>query len=125
LFAINFVLATTNGLWALRYPQTHDLYILERAPGAPLEHSSGLGSRVRSAEGADRPFVVLASERMDTNPNWRLLTAGELLHVTGTLQVKTRRILDRPPARLLTLDDLSPAAQASQTHTTNTSNTAR
>jgi predicted glutamine amidotransferase len=119
LFAINFILATTDGLWALRYPQTHDLYVLEREAGAPLEHTSSLGSRVHSEDGADRPLVILASERMDADPTWRLLTSGELLHITPTLQVKTRRILDRPPARLLTLDELSPAAQASQTHTTN------
>jgi glutamine amidotransferase len=125
LFAINFVLATTDGLWALRYPQTHDLYILERAASTPLEHTSSLGSRVRSTAGADRPLVILASERMDTDPSWRLLASGELLHITGTLQLKTRRILDRPPARPLTLNDLSPAAQASQTHATNTPSTER
>jgi glutamine amidotransferase len=117
LFAINLVLVTAEGLWALRYPETHELYVLEREPGTPLEHSSHLGSRVRSAEGTDRPLVVLASERMDANPDWRLLASGELLHVTHALEVKTRRILDRPPVRPLTLEDLSPKAQASQIHT--------
>jgi predicted glutamine amidotransferase len=120
LFAINLVLVTAEGLWALRYPETHELYVLEREPGRPLEHASGFGSRVRSVEGADRPLVVLASERMDTNPDWRLLASGELLHVTHALRVKTRRILDRPPARPLTLEDLSPKAQASQTHASRT-----
>src|SRR5580698_7470563 len=33
VFAINFVLADSEGLWVLRYPQTHPLYVLERAPG--------------------------------------------------------------------------------------------
>jgi hypothetical protein len=60
---------------------------------------------------------------MDANPSWRLLASGELLHITPTLAVRTRRILDRPPARLLTLDELSPAAQASQAHAANTPNT--
>ena len=120
LFAINFVLATADGLWALRYPDTHDLYVLERKAGAPLEHSSSLGSRVRSEAGTDRPLVVLASERMDADPHWRLLASGELLHVTPTLQVQTRRILDRAPAQLLTLNELSPGARASQAHATNT-----
>jgi len=121
LFAINFVLATADGLWTLRYPQTHPLYVLKRAPGAPLEHSSSLGSRVHSEAGASRPLVVIASERMDANSSWRLLASGELLHITPTLQVSSRRILDHPPARLLTLDELSPTAQASQAHATNTS----
>jgi hypothetical protein len=66
--------------------------------------------------------VVLASERMDTNPSWRLLASGELLHITPTLQVSSRRILDQSPARLLTLDELTPAAQASQAHAANTPN---
>jgi predicted glutamine amidotransferase len=118
LFAINFVLATADGLWALRYPQTHDLHLLERPPGAALEHSSSLGSRVRSEEGADRALVVIASERMDADPHWRPITSGELVYISPTLEVKTRRILNQPPARLLTLDQLTPAAQASQAHAT-------
>ena len=52
LFAINFVLATADGVWALRYPQTHELYLLERRSGARLEHSSSFGSRVSSHDGA-------------------------------------------------------------------------
>jgi predicted glutamine amidotransferase len=118
LFAINFVLATVDGLWTLRYPETHALYILQRVPGTPLEHSSSLGSRVRSEEGVRRPLVVLASERMDADPSWRLLASGELLHITDTLEVSERRILGHPPARLLTLEELSPGAQASQARPT-------
>lgn len=117
LYAINFVLASADGVWALRYPLTHPLYVLEREPGEPLAHESSLGTRVHSAEGADRPLVVLASERMDADPGWRLLPQGELLHISDTLEVSTRQILDRPPARLLTLEQLSPTAQTSQAHT--------
>ena len=68
LLAINFVLTTSDSLWALRYPETHPLYLLEREPGEPLEHSSTLGSRVHSPEGANRPLAVIASERMDSDP---------------------------------------------------------
>jgi predicted glutamine amidotransferase len=114
LFAINFVLVTESGLWALRYPQTHDLYVLERRPGGPLAHASGLGSRVVSEHAGRRPLVVIASERMDRDPAWRMLRSGELLHVAPTLEVSRRRILDAPPARLLTLADLSPRARSSQ-----------
>jgi glutamine amidotransferase len=114
LLAINFVLATADGLWALRYPDTHELYVLQRAPGEVLEHASSLGSRVRSERGLDRPLVVIASERMDSDPAWRLLDSGELLHVHADLQVDSKRILERPPARPLTLADLSPKARASQ-----------
>jgi predicted glutamine amidotransferase len=120
VFAINFVLTTADGLWALRYPETHALYLLERAPGAPLEHSSSLGSRVHSDEGLDRPFVIVASEPMDPDPSWRLLASGELLHIADTLEVSPRQVLDHPPARLLTLDELNPGARASQAQATNT-----
>ncbi len=114
LFAINFVLASPDGLRALRYPQTHPLYVLERAPGEPLAHSSSLGSRVRSEDAVDRPLVVLASERMDADPGWRLLASGELLHITDALRVSTRPILEHPPARPLSIEQLNPTAQASQ-----------
>jgi predicted glutamine amidotransferase len=114
LFAINFVLVTADGLWALRYPQTHELYVLERRPGVKLEHSSSFGSRVSSEHGTERPLVVIASERMDHDPAWRLLDCGELLHVGPTLEVSSHRILDGPPKRLLTLADLGARARASQ-----------
>jgi predicted glutamine amidotransferase len=114
LLAINFVLTTADRLWALRYPETHELYVLEREAGSRLEHSSSLGSRISSDQGASKPLVVLASERMDGDPGWRLLAPGELLQVSPTLEVSSRRILDGPPSRPLTLADLEPRARASQ-----------
>jgi glutamine amidotransferase len=114
LLAINFVLATAGELWALRYPDTHELYLLEREPGSRLEHRSSLGSRITSEHGVGKPLVVIASERMDKDAGWRLLAPGELLQVTPTLEVSSRRILDGPPARLLTHEDLAPRARASQ-----------
>jgi len=116
VFAINLLLATDDGLWALRYPQTHPLYVLEREPGEPLAHASSLGSAVHAADGATRPLVVLASERMDAAPGWRMLKSGELLHIGENLQVDTRLILEHPPARPLSIEDLNPTAQASQAH---------
>ena len=115
LFAINFVLATADGLWALRYPSTHTLYVLVRSSGAPLEHESSLGSRVRCEHGAGRPLVVLASERMDDDPGWRALQSGELIHVSDDLTLRSHRLLEEPPAKLLTLTDLNDRARASQT----------
>jgi predicted glutamine amidotransferase len=114
LLAINLVLVTADGLWALRYPQTHPLYVLEREPVGPLEHRSSLGSRVRSDHGAERPLVVIASERMDTSAGWRELEPGELLHVDGKLALDSSKVLERAPAQLLTLADLNPKARASQ-----------
>lgn len=116
LLAINLILATEEGLWALRYPDTHELHILERERGTALEHSSSLGTRVRSEHGRSHPLVVIASEPMDDDPGWKMLESGELVHVDRTLQVSSRKILDKPPAKPLTLKDLSARARASQTH---------
>jgi predicted glutamine amidotransferase len=114
VFAINLVLAVADGLWALRYPDTHPLFVLEREPGQPLAHASRLGTRVHSDEGAERTFAVIASERMDVDPGWRLLAPGELVHVDHTLGVSSRVILPNAPARPLTIDDLGATAKASQ-----------
>jgi predicted glutamine amidotransferase len=98
LVSINFVLATASGMWTLRYPDTDTLYLLEREPGEPLEHASHLGSRVHCEEGVSRPLVVIASEPMDDDPRWRALAAGELIHISPTLEVRPRRILAPPSA---------------------------
>jgi predicted glutamine amidotransferase len=116
LLAINLILATEQGLWALRYPQTHELHILEREPGTTLEHSSALGTRVHSEHGRSRALVVIASEPMDDDPCWRMLESGELVHVDHALRVTSHKILAGPPAKPLTLDDLSAQARASQAH---------
>jgi predicted glutamine amidotransferase len=114
VFAMNFLLASVDGLWALRYPATHPLYLLERAAGAPLEHTSSFGSRVRSGDAIEQPLVVLASERMDSDPGWRLLEPGRLVHIDEALQVRTHTILPDAPKHPLTIDDLNPAAKTSQ-----------
>ncbi len=114
LLSINFILTTPTDVWALRYPEAHELYLLEREPGSPLLQRSGLGTSVTSAHGATHPLVVLASERMDEDPGWRLLGSGELLHIDASLRVRTSRLLSSPPARELSIADLSARAAASQ-----------
>jgi predicted glutamine amidotransferase len=115
LLSINFVLTAPDGLWALRYPDTHELFVLERGAGAPLEHRSArFGSQVRSEHGAHAPLVTVATERMDPDPGWRPLASGELLHVGPALEVSRATILEGPPAHPLTLADLDPQARSSQ-----------
>ena len=120
VFALNVVLITAGELWALRYPDVHELHVLERDAGGPtgrrhLEHASARGSvRVRSGDLATRPAVVVASEPMDEDAGWRALESGELLHVDPDLRVTITRALERPPRRQLTLSDLTGKAASSQ-----------
>jgi predicted glutamine amidotransferase len=120
IFAINIVLVTASELWALRYPDTHDLFVLERGAGGRtggrhLEHASARGSvRVRSGDLAHLPAVVVASERMDEDAGWREIGPGELLHVDGDMNVSSTKALERPPAHQLTLADLDQRAATSQ-----------
>jgi glutamine amidotransferase len=121
LYALNVVITTKDELWALRYPETHELYVLERAPGGasgvrPLHHSGASGAvRVRSSDLLETPALVVASEPMDEDPAWRPLASGELLHADATLRVTSTVAVDHPPRRPLTLADLSPQAAHSQT----------
>ncbi|MGW4568346.1 class II glutamine amidotransferase [Streptomyces sp. NPDC004561] len=120
LYALNIILVTDYELWALRYPATHELYVLERPAGGHhgsrhLDHTGRHGRlRVHSAALADASSVVVASEPMDENPHWRLLQPGELLHVDRALHAVSHIALPDPPAHPMTLDDLRPDAAASQ-----------
>ncbi|MEV5437507.1 class II glutamine amidotransferase [Streptomyces sp. NPDC052682] len=120
VYALNLILITRDELWALRYPETHALYVLERRAGGQhgsrhLDHSGSHGRmRVHSAPLADHPSVVVASERMDDNPHWREMQPGELLHVGADLRTTRQLVLPDPPAHQLALDDLRPDAAASQ-----------
>jgi predicted glutamine amidotransferase len=121
VYSLNFVLATPTELWALRYPETNKLFVLERAMGGEdgcrsLDETSATGSmHVLSPELATCRSVVIATEKMDDDPAWRLVEPGELLHVPPDLDCVSRSIMDRPPAQRLTLQDLDRRAAASQT----------
>jgi glutamine amidotransferase len=124
LYALNVVLATPDGLWALRYPDTHRLVVLERDPGGHRGdhafHGRGRGHPldVHSSDLALRPAVVVASEPLDDDPGWRDLEPGELLHAGPDLAVGRTLAVPDPPRHPLTLADLAPAAAASQHHLT-------
>jgi glutamine amidotransferase len=122
ILSVNFVLIDDSEVFALRYPDTHELHVLERDAGGhtgerSLEQRSRRGSgriQVGSEDLGDRRAVVVATEPMDGDPGWSELDSGELLHVDANLGVHIERILDAPPAQLLTLADLDPRAAASQ-----------
>ncbi len=120
VYSLNMILATPGELWALRYPETHGLYVLRRPPGGHhgcrhLDHSGTAGRmRVHCGDLARAPAVVIASERMDDGAGWRALTPGELLRVGPDLAVTGRVVLSEEPAHRLTLAGLRPEAAAAQ-----------
>ena len=118
VYSLNFILTTATGLWAVRYPETHELYVLERhiESNAPHETLVMLSNRIHahSPALAARPSVIVATERMTADPAWRLMDPGELLHVNKTLGVESTFPLPETPVNLMTLAQLDPAAAASQ-----------
>ena len=114
LYSLNFVMATPEELWALRYPDGNDLWVLDHAPDRePLsEHGSHGEIAIEMPAAATQPVVVVASERMDDDPRWRELRSGELLRVGPDLELSIDLILPDPPARLM---ELTPREAASQT----------
>jgi glutamine amidotransferase len=120
LHAINVILVSGSEVWALRYPETHDLFMLERPAGGSsgdhdLDHASSAGRmRVHSGDLAGCPSVVFATERMDEDPGWRNLEPGELVHVGADLVCSSEIALPDPPKHFLTRDDLTEQAAASQ-----------
>jgi predicted glutamine amidotransferase len=120
LYSLNMLLTTPTDVWALRYPDTNELWILERsiaALGGPSgpdgfdgRAMSGI-TRVFSGQLAIFPSTVIASQPMDTNPLWRLLEPGELIHVDPALQVTSTIAVPDPPAEMLVLSAQAAIAQ--------------
>jgi glutamine amidotransferase len=116
VYALNLILTTESDLYALRYPDTHTLYVLERAAGGhrggqALDHHSSLGTRVHSDDGTTHAVTVFASEPTDDEPGWRLLAPGELIHVDQELKLRSTILLPGPPAFLLTSAELDERAR--------------
>ena len=118
LFALNVLLAESGRLWALRYPENHELWVNRSELGEPgdardLEADREPGHvKVASHRERCRAHVV-SSERMDGGPGWRLLAPGELLIVDGSDE--SSQFPFDAPAHPLTHADLSPAEFTSQT----------
>ena len=123
VFSINFVLTTPTELWALRYPKSHDLFVLERAAGGARGDRHFIGGvaggtvRVRSSGLLHHPAVVVASERIDEDPGWSPLAPGELLHVDAGLDITRSVVIERPPRHLLHPPELDVRAASSQVTT--------
>ncbi len=98
--SLNAIVAAPGELWALRYPAQHALHILER----PASHGLHVRSTTSSVHVPDLArSVVVASEQMDGETGWRMLAAGELVHVGPDLKVDSAVVIPGPPARLVPL----------------------
>jgi predicted glutamine amidotransferase len=118
IYAVNVLLSTATDVWALRYPESNELYLLDRSddlPAPPVEFDLRT-ERIRATSDhlETRPSVVFATERMDDDPRWCLLAPGELVHVDETLRVTRNLVLPDPPTHLLRHSDLSATAQQAQ-----------
>jgi predicted glutamine amidotransferase len=115
IYAVNILLSTATDMWALRYPESHELYVSDRRT-IPAEHRFHLRTnriRADSITLHQKPSVVFATEPMDETGRWQLLEPGELVHVDAGLQIHRDLVLPDPPRHLLREDELSPAAQGS------------
>ena len=114
IFAVNLLLSTATDMWALRYPETHELYLLDR------REVGGRRLRMRSArisahsdELTSDASVLFASEPMD-DEDWQLLAPGELVHVDADLRIDRRIAFTGPPKHQLRHEDLTAQAAESQ-----------
>jgi glutamine amidotransferase len=61
-----------------------------------------------TAPDAPVPVVIVASERIDDSPDWRMLAPGELVHVTADLSFNSMIALDEAPARYVAPAEADP-----------------
>lgn len=110
MYSLNLVLIEDGELWALRYPDQRALHVLARSPrpGGADDGWEASGSRLRVRATGATPTVVVASERLDDDPGWRMLAPGELLHVRPDLTVDSHVALPDPPAHLHLLAEKDP-----------------
>jgi predicted glutamine amidotransferase len=115
IYAVNILLSVATDLWAMRYPESHELYLSDRRRISSDHRFHLRTSRIRadSQRLGEQPSVVFATEPMDDAARWQLIEPGELIHVDAGLQISRDLVLPDPPRHQLRPEDLSPAALAS------------
>jgi predicted glutamine amidotransferase len=117
IYALNLVLGTANDMWALRYPETHELYLLDRRKVLAPDQLFDLRTdriHARSRHLMRNPKVIFASEPMDDDQRWQLMEPGQLVHVDADLQIDRRIAFAEPPKHQLRKEDLTAKAATSQ-----------
>lgn len=115
IYAVNLLLGTATDMWALRYPEAHELYVLDRRLGGAPDFDMHT-KRIRAWSDAlcTQSSVVFASEPMDEDPRWSLIVPGELVHVDAGLRVTRTVVLADPPSHRLDREDLSESVERAQ-----------
>ena len=120
IYAVNVLLSTATDMWALRYPEANELYLLDRRldrqSAAPDREFHLRTNRIRawSEHLCTRSSVVFATKPMDDDPRWCLLEPGELVHVDAGLHITRSLALPDPPRHQLRRADLSTRAELAQ-----------
>jgi glutamine amidotransferase len=114
LYSINFVLGEVGHLWAFRYPEHNPLFVLVKAADSRevVERDAHGTLRMHAERRDDQPIVVIASERMDTDPGWEEVGVGELIHVGPDLEVDRETLLSGPPRHQMVLSGRDAESQA-------------
>ncbi|MFZ0714893.1 class II glutamine amidotransferase [Mycobacterium sp.] len=115
IYAVNIVLSTATDLWAMRYPESHELYLSDRRKTSADHRFHLRTSQIRadSQHLRHQPSVVFATEPMDDAARWQFIEPGELVHVDAGLQISRDLVIPDPPRHRLRPEDLSPTALAS------------
>lgn len=118
VYSLNLLVARGEELFALRLPDTNELWVLDREAGdgedEALDQSSAT-LHATSEDLRDVHSVVIASEPMDDDEDWRLMDSGELIRVGADGAVHSEHPFP-PVARQLQISDLGLSAAASQAH---------
>ena len=121
VYSLNMIVTTADGLWALRYPETHGLYVLERRRGGQHgdRHPRPLRHRRSPARPLPRPgrYACGRGGQRTHGRQPRLASDGgrrSFLHVGPDLGVTRTIALPHEPRHRLDLADLRPEAAASQ-----------
>ena len=110
IYAVNVLLSTATDIWALRYPDSHELYVSDRRELRGDQQFHLRTNRIR----ADIATSAIAGRRWCSPPS-RWMTPrdggscdpGELVHVDAHLQISRDLVLPDPPRHQLRPEDLS------------------
>ena len=80
--------------------------LVDHALARVAPYAGSLAVNVHASQPTE--VVIIASERIDEQQDWRMLDPGELIHVGPDLSFTSTLAIERPPAHLHLLDEADP-----------------